>query len=46
MRRSAKLDEIITRIRRMDQKKYDCIIGLSGGLDSSYLAYVAIENGA
>ena len=24
-------------------KKYDCIIGLSGGVDSSYLAYVAKE---
>ena len=24
-------------------KKYDCIIGLSGGLDSSYVAYYAIE---
>jgi N-acetyl sugar amidotransferase len=24
-------------------KDFDCIIGLSGGLDSSYLAYVAVE---
>ena len=39
-----KLDEIITRIKTYgSKKKYDCIIGLSGGLDSSYLAYVAIE---
>ena len=26
-------------------KKYDCIIGLSGGLDSSYLAYWLAKNG-
>tara|TARA_B110000483_G_C18206318_1_gene547817 strand:+ start:5327 stop:6451 length:1125 start_codon:yes stop_codon:yes gene_type:complete len=26
-------------------KKYDCIIGLSGGLDSSFLAYWLAENG-
>lgn len=25
-------------------KKYDCIIGLSGGVDSSYLAYYAVKN--
>ncbi len=24
-------------------KKYDCLIGLSGGLDSSYLTYLAVE---
>ena len=24
-------------------KEFDCIIGLSGGLDSSYVAYVAKE---
>lgn len=24
-------------------KKYDCLIGLSGGVDSSYLTYIAIE---
>jgi len=26
-------------------KKYDCILGLSGGLDSSYLAYLAVNQG-
>ena len=26
-------------------KQYDCILGLSGGVDSSYLAYVAKQNG-
>src|SRR3954464_5878240 len=27
------------------QSKYDCVIGISGGVDSSYLAYLAVENG-
>jgi len=26
-------------------KKYDCVIGVSGGVDSSYLLYLAKENG-
>lgn len=26
-------------------KKYDCVLGLSGGIDSSYAAYIAIQNG-
>lgn len=26
-------------------KEFDCIIGLSGGVDSSYLAYYAVNNG-
>ena len=26
-------------------KKYDCLIGLSGGVDSSYVAYLAKQNG-
>jgi N-acetyl sugar amidotransferase len=26
-------------------KEYDCIIGLSGGVDSSYVAYIAKQNG-
>lgn len=29
--------------QRAKNKKYDCIIGLSGGVDSSYLAYLAVE---
>lgn len=39
-----KLDEIVTQIKKDGQgKKYDCIIGLSGGVDSSYLAYFAVK---
>lgn len=26
-------------------KKYDCIIGLSGGVDSSYVLYLAVKHG-
>jgi N-acetyl sugar amidotransferase len=37
-----KLDEIINKIKKEGfGKKYDCIVGLSGGADSSYLAYLA-----
>lgn len=36
-----KMGDVIRRDGR--GKKYDCIIGLSGGLDSSYTAYVAKE---
>lgn len=32
------------KIKKKNQKKsYDCLIGLSGGLDSSYLAYNAVK---
>lgn len=36
-----KLDVIINQIKIDGKnKKYDCVIGLSGGVDSSYLAYI------
>ncbi|MCG3186866.1 MAG: hypothetical protein IOMNBAOH_01438 [Rhodocyclaceae bacterium] len=36
------LDRIVAKIKRDGQRKsYDCAIGLSGGVDSSYLAFVA-----
>lgn len=36
-----KLEELISQIKQNGQgKPYDCIMGLSGGLDSSYLAYL------
>ena len=38
------LEKIASKIREAGKgKKYDCIIGLSGGTDSSYLAYIAKE---
>ena len=37
-----KLEETIESIKQSGRNKpYDCIIGLSGGVDSSYLAYLA-----
>lgn len=39
-----KLKEIVDKIKEDGKgKKYDCIIGLSGGVDSSYLAYFAVK---
>lgn len=38
------LDSLTEQIKRDGKgKKYDCIIGLSGGVDSSYLAYYAVR---
>lgn len=39
-----KLKQIVEKIKSDGKnKKYDCIIGLSGGVDSSYLAYVVVK---
>lgn len=42
-----RIDELLAiakKIKKHNKKrKYDCIIGLSGGVDSSYVAYVAKE---
>lgn len=36
-----RLDKIVNQIKNDGKnKKYDCVIGLSGGVDSSYLAYI------
>ncbi len=36
------LDAVVDRIKAENRgRPYDCVIGLSGGIDSSYLAYVA-----
>jgi aminotransferase len=38
--------KVISQIRKDGRgKKYDCILGLSGGLDSSYLAAIVHEHG-
>lgn len=40
------LEKIITRIKKDgENKEYDCIIGLSGGIDSSYLAIIMKDMG-
>lgn len=37
-----KLKEIVNNIKKDgNNKKYDCMLGVSGGLDSSYVAYIA-----
>ena len=39
-------DELISKIKNDSKgKKYDCILGLSGGVDSTYLCILAKENG-
>lgn len=39
--KGARLQELISRIKHEGRKKpYDCIIGVSGGVDSSYTAYL------
>lgn len=38
------LNEMIDKIKKEGKKKkYDCIMGLSGGVDSSYLAHLAVK---
>mgnify|MGYP006083938379 FL=1 len=38
------LEEIVKKIKSSGRSKtYDCIIGVSGGVDSTYLAYLAKE---
>jgi len=40
------LKQIIADIKKDGKgKKYDCVIGLSGGIDSSYAAYIAKQHG-
>lgn len=39
------LKSLIEKIKKSGRKKYDCIIGLSGGVDSSYVAYKVKEFG-
>lgn len=41
-----KWDSIVKEIKAKGHKnRYDCIIGVSGGTDSSYLLFLAIQNG-
>jgi hypothetical protein len=40
----AELEKKITKIKKEGKhKKYDCIVGLSGGRDSTYLLYLAVK---
>lgn len=41
-----KFKTLIQEIKKAGKdKEYDCIVGLSGGIDSSYVAYIAKQNG-
>lgn len=41
-RRRAELDRLLARIREAGKgREFDCLIGVSGGVDSSYLSFVA-----
>lgn len=42
----AQRDAFIAEVkRRGDNKRYDCVIGVSGGVDSSYALYLAVTHG-
>ncbi len=42
--RFGELEQIAQKIKKSGKgHEYDCILGLSGGADSSYLAYIAVE---
>ena len=40
-----KLDSLVRQIKSSTNKKYNCIIGVSGGVDSSYVAYLTKDLG-
>lgn len=43
-RGQAALEELLERVRREGKgRDFDCIIGVSGGVDSSYLTYLAVK---
>lgn len=40
----SELQQLITKIKKSGEgKKYDCILGLSGGLDSTYMLHLAVK---
>jgi N-acetyl sugar amidotransferase len=41
----ATLENLVGKIKQARNGKYDCIVGLSGGVDSSFVAYKAVELG-
>lgn len=46
VRQTESLDEVIAGVKKAGQgKRYDCVIGLSGGVDSTYVAYLVKSHG-
>jgi N-acetyl sugar amidotransferase len=44
--RQQRFDALVARMRQEGQgKDYDCVIGLSGGVDSSYVAHLLVRQG-
>lgn len=43
--RDAELVTMLEKIKKSRRGDYDCIIGLSGGADSTYVAYLAVKHG-
>ena len=43
--KNLKLDNLVNDIKKNKNKEYDCVIGLSGGVDSCYTLHKAIELG-
>ncbi|MDY6836316.1 MAG: N-acetyl sugar amidotransferase [Chloroflexota bacterium] len=42
----SKLDQLVQEIKdRGRNKEYDCVVGVSGGRDSTYTLYTAVQNG-
>ncbi|MCK5614671.1 N-acetyl sugar amidotransferase, partial [Candidatus Pacearchaeota archaeon] len=42
----AKLDKLVETIKRKGKgRRYDCVVGISGGCDSSYLLHKVVELG-
>lgn len=44
--RAARREALLAEVRAAGKgKRYDCVVGLSGGADSSYAAYLAVQEG-
>jgi len=43
--KAKQLEEVLTRIKQSTTGKYNCIIGISGGVDSTYVAWKVKEAG-
>jgi N-acetyl sugar amidotransferase len=43
-RGQSEIDRMVSKIKKDGKgRDYDCLLGISGGVDSSYLAYIAVE---